>query len=69
MIDLQNTLFNYRLISTTLETDRERASKRGGRERERERDKERCWLQADDQNDGIKVFLFTPIVSYTAGFS
>ena len=68
MIDLQNTLFNYRLISTTLETERERTSKRGG-ERDIERDKERCWLQADDQNDDIKVFLFTPIVSCTAGFS
>lgn len=36
MIDLQNTLFNYRLISTTLETDRERESKQEGRARARE---------------------------------
>lgn len=65
MIDLQNTLFNYRLISTTLKTEREGTET----ETETERDKERCWLQADDQNDDIKVFLFTPIVSCTAGFS
>lgn len=46
MIDLQNTLFNYRLISTTLETDREREQARGEGESERERERQREMLVA-----------------------